>query len=76
MARRPNAEEFDRPLTPAVLQEHQRRLSALSPTHVADAYRRAYEAWGMNGDRVPRANAVQELVSAWRWRRRGPVGRG
>ena len=80
MARRPAPEEFDRPLTPHELNERQRRLSMLSPHHVADAYRKAHDAARMDVDLVPRASAVQELVTAWKllwkWRRRGPVGRG
>ena len=70
MARRPAPEEFDRPLSKEELAERQRRLSLLSPHHVADAYRQAYEACRMDGDRLPRASAVQELVTAWRvmWR--------
>jgi hypothetical protein len=47
MARRPDPAEPDRPLTQAELQEYQRRLSALSPMHVADAYRRAHNACKM-----------------------------
>jgi hypothetical protein len=49
-------EEFDRPLTPAELAERRRRLSLLSPHHVADAYRQAHEACRMEGDRLPRAS--------------------
>jgi hypothetical protein len=79
MARRPDPAEFDRPLNRAELAELQRRLSMLSPHQVADAYRKAHEACRMDGDRVPRASAVQELVSAWKlfwqWRRKGPAGR-
>jgi hypothetical protein len=80
MARRPQPEEFDHPLTNAELAERQRRLAMLSPHHVAEAYRQAHEACRMEGDGLPRASAVQELVTAWRvlwrWRRKGPVGRG
>jgi hypothetical protein len=79
MPRRPSPEEFDRPLTSDELNERQRRLSMLSVQHVADAYRQAHEACRMDGDLVPRASAVQELVTAWRvmwrWRRRGPMER-
>ena len=79
MARRPDPAEFDRPLNRAELAERRRRLAMLSPHHVAEAYRQAYEACRMEGDRVPRASAVQELVSAWKllWgqRRKGPAGR-
>jgi hypothetical protein len=80
MARRPDPVEFDRPLTEAELKERVRQLSMLSIHHVADAYRRAYEACRMEGDRLPRASAVQELVAAWkvlrRSRMRGPAPRG
>jgi hypothetical protein len=80
MARRLSPEEFDRPLSIQELKERERRLSLLSPHHVADAYRKAHDECSMVGDRLPRAGAVQELVTAWKllwkWRRRGPVERG
>src|ERR1700691_3650674 len=88
MARRPDPAEFDRPLNRAELAELQRRLSMLSPHQVADAYRKAHEACRMDGDGLPRASAVQEMVTArrvlwgwgwrvwWGWRRKGPVERG
>jgi hypothetical protein len=48
----------------------------LSPHHVAQAYRDAYDACRMDGGRLPRASAVQELVAAWKllwnWRRSRP----
>ena len=79
MARRPSPEEFDKPFTPEELSDLKRRLSMLSPHHVADAYRQAHEARRMDGDRLPKASAVQELVTAWKllwkWRRRRPVDR-
>ena len=61
MARRPSPEDFDRPLTKAELAERERRLSLLSPNHVADAYRQAHGACRMDGDRLPSARAFQEL---------------
>lgn len=64
MARRPAPEEFDRPLTREELAGRERQLSLLSPYSVADAYRQAHEACRMEGDRLPRASAVQELVTA------------
>jgi hypothetical protein len=80
MARRPDPAEFDRPLTEAELKERVRRLSMLSPHHVEDAYRQAHEACRMEGDRLPRASAVQELVATWKvlqkWRIRGPAAGG
>ncbi len=66
MAHRPNPEEFDRPLTPEQLAEHRRQFSKLSPGHIADAYRQAYEKCRMDGDRVPHASAVQDLVTLWK----------
>jgi hypothetical protein len=80
MARRPSPEEFDRPLTPQELNERRRKLATLSPHHVAEAYRLAHEACRMEGDRLPRASAVQELVATWKllwgWKRQGPLNRG
>jgi len=66
MARRPDPAEFDRPLNRAELAERQRRLAMLSPHHVADAYRQAHEACRMEGERLPKASAVQEMVTAWK----------
>jgi hypothetical protein len=70
-------EEFDRPLNRAEPAECQRDLSMLSPQHVAEAYRQAHEACGMEGDRLPSASAVQGLMTAWKlmwkWMRRGPI---
>jgi hypothetical protein len=57
-----------------------RRLSMLSPHHVAHSYRQAHEACKMDGDGLPRASAVQELVATWKllwkWRRKGSPNRG
>jgi hypothetical protein len=79
MAHRPNPEEFDRPLTPQQIAERRQQLAKLSPAHVADAYRQAYEKCRMDSDRVPRASAVQDLVTIWkllwRWKRRRPPRR-
>jgi len=75
MASRRPSEEIDRPLTEAQLANLRRRLAMLHSSSVADAYRRAHEASRMDdGDRLPRASAVQELVAAWKvlwkWRKR------
>jgi hypothetical protein len=64
MARRPSPEEFDRPLTTAELAERQRRLSMFSPHHEAEAHRQPHEACGVEGEQLPRASAVQDLVTA------------
>jgi hypothetical protein len=66
MAHRPSPEEFDRPLTEQELKDRQRRLSMLSPHHVFETYRQAHEACHMHGDRLPKASAIQELVTTWK----------
>ena len=46
----------------------------LSPTHVRDSYRKAWEQCKLEGD-TPNVQAIQELVTAfrllWKWRRKG-----
>jgi hypothetical protein len=46
----------------------------LSVQSVRDMYREAYEQCKMNGDSLPRAAAIQQLVTVWKqlweWRRR------
>lgn len=79
MARRPSAEEFDKPLNREDLEKETRKLAMLSPYHVAAEYRAAYEACKMEGENLPRARSVQTLVIAWKlmwkWRRQRPKGR-
>ena len=79
MARRPDPSEFDKPLSQAEVKELRRRLSFLSPHHVAQAYREAHQRCCMNGDLLPRAAAVQEMVTAWKlmkdWRKSVPPSR-
>jgi hypothetical protein len=79
MAYRPDASEFDKPLSPDELKELQRRLSLLSPHQVQEAYRRAHRQCQMEGDVLPRAAVLQELVAAWKllrnWKRRRPPRR-
>ena len=79
MAYRPDPSEFDKPLTSEELKELQRRMSLLSPHHVQEAYRRAHEDCRMQTEVLPRASALQELVTAWKlmrnWKRRRPPPR-
>lgn len=79
MAYRPDSSEFDKPLSPAELKNLQHRLSLLSPNHVQDAYRQAHKLCYMDADVLPRAAAIQELVTAWKmmreWKRRRPPRR-
>ena len=74
MAYRLDPAEADRPLTKEEIAEHRRKLSMLSEYSVRDAYREAWERCKMNGDSLPRATAIQELVTVWKqlweWRRR------
>jgi hypothetical protein len=60
------------PLTREELARKERDLSLISPHHLVDAYRRAHEACRMDGDHLPKASAVQEMVAAWKlmWKRR------
>ncbi len=82
MAYRPDPSEFDRPLSVDQVHELHRTLALLSPHHVTDAYRKAHDAcrMEMDGERLPRAAAIQELVTAWKvlraWKRRRPPRRG
>jgi hypothetical protein len=79
MAHRPDPSEFDRPLTVDQLRALHRKLSMLSPYHVQEAYRTAHASCSMEGDALPRAAALQELVTAWKilrnWKRRRPPRR-
>ena len=73
MARRPDFTPPDRPMSEQELAEHRRSLSMVSPYHVAQAYRDAYDKCRMDGERLPSARAVQELVTAWKllWKWKG-----
>ena len=85
MARRPSPEEFwlqsqlDKPLNREELAKESHKLAHLSPYHVAEQYRDAYEACKMDGENLPRARSVQTLVIVWKllwkWRRQRPLGR-
>ena len=74
MAQPPDPAELDKPLTKEDLTKRRRALSMLSEHSVRDAYRLAWERCKMQGDGLPRASAVQELVTAWKqlweWKRR------
>lgn len=79
MAYRPDPSEFDEPLSPHELKELRHRLALLSPHHVQQAYRDAHKRCQMDGDILPRAAALQELVTAWKmlrqWKRKRPARR-
>lgn len=79
MAYRPDSSEFDHPLSAGELKELYRKFSLLSPHHVQEAYRRAHKQCQMEGDVLPRAAVLQELITAWKllrnWKRRRPPRR-
>ena len=66
MAHRPDPSPDNRPFTQAELKELHLKMTLLSRYHVIKAYREAHERCRMNGEVVPHAKAVQELVTAWR----------
>jgi hypothetical protein len=61
-------------MTPEELERLQREFAKLSEYSVQQEYKRAYEACRMEGERLPRPRAIQELVQIWkqlwRWRKR------
>ena len=61
----PRPEPPDVPMSKEVLSQYKRSLTMLSPDHVRDAYRKAFERCRMVDDRLPRSTAIQELVAAW-----------
>ena len=66
VAYRPDLSEFDHPLTRDQLAELCRGLAKLGPQNLVDAYRNAHERCRMDGDLLPRAAALQELVTVWK----------
>ena len=53
-------------LTHAQVAELRRRLSMLHHTSVEQVYRDAYARCAPIGERMPKASAIQELVTAWK----------
>ena len=72
MARRPERGK-EEVLSPEELKQLRENLSRLSPSHVEDFYRTAYEDCRMVFNRVPNPKAIQTLVQVWKqlwkWRR-------
>ncbi len=67
MARRPDPWEFsDRPLTKAELELKREKLALLSEYSVERRYKEAHEACRMDGNRLPKPSAIQELVTCWK----------
>jgi hypothetical protein len=73
MARRPTLKD-DKIWSREEFKEIERNLSALSEPGVREFYQRAYRACAIiNSSTFPRAQAIQELVQAWKqlrkWRK-------
>jgi hypothetical protein len=56
----------DEVLTVVQVAELRRRLSMLHHTSVEQVYRDAYARCAPIGERMPKASAIQELVTAWK----------
>lgn len=68
----PDPAEFDQPMTPAQLWERKEQIGKLSPARVMAAYLKAHAECKTNGEELPPAKAIQELVATWHcmWKRR------
>ena len=66
MAYRPDPSEFDQPLSRQQITDLRRHLAGIDPFRVVRAYQQAYERCRMHGDLLPKASAIQELVTAWK----------
>jgi hypothetical protein len=76
MARRPEYQPPKDVMNSEELSEMKRRLSMLSQQHVEDFYRKVtYGQCSIDCGSVPKARAIQELVTAWKllrqWKRGG-----
>jgi hypothetical protein len=72
-------EELDRPFSRQEVAELRHRLAKLAPSKVIDEYHEVYEKCRIDGDLLPRAKSIQQLVVMWKvlWqgRRRTRSGR-
>jgi hypothetical protein len=66
MAHRP---ELDQPLSREDLQRYAYKLASLAPSSVYAQYRRLHKDCSLNGERLPKASAIQLLVTTWRFLR-------
>jgi len=60
---------MDKPLSKEDLEHFEYKLSALAPTLIYAEYRRLYEECSLKGDVLPKASAIQQLVTVWRFLR-------
>jgi len=66
MAHRPTSEELDRPFSTQEVAALRQRLSKLAHSKVIEEYREVYEKSRIDGDRLPRAKSIQQLVVMWK----------
>jgi hypothetical protein len=63
----------DRPLTEDELAQLRQNLARMSESGVKNVYQEAHKECEMKGGRLPKAVAIQQLVSAWKqlwtWRK-------
>lgn len=66
MAHRPDPSQFDQPLSREDVETLRKHLAGIDPFRVQRAYQQAYEKCRLHGDVLPKAAAIQELVTAWK----------
>ena len=57
---------MEKPLSKEDLELYAHKLHALAPQLVYAEYRRLYEECQLNGERLPKASSIQQLVAVWR----------
>lgn len=65
----------DRPLLPEQLAELRRQFATMSITALFDAYNAAWLRCKMENGKVPRAEHVQQMVTAWKELRKLGTGK-
>ena len=66
MAHRPDPSQFDKPLTNEDVAQLRKHLASVDPLRVIRAYQDAYQRCRIQGELLPKASAIQELVTAWK----------
>lgn len=66
MAHRPDPSQFDQALSKDEVEALRRHLSGIDAFRVQRAYQEAYQRCRLHGELLPKASAIQELVTAWK----------
>lgn len=69
MAYRPDPANLDKPLSKDDLEQYGYTLSSLAPQRVFAEYRRLYQECKLEGEQLPKASSIQQLVTVWRFLR-------